>query len=145
MRPRLWRAFASTHLLIPPCTSSRKAFLGCPLFPLGICLSSLQSPHFPFHALALILLSLTKVPLSPTLTLPPNDLVLWTDSSVPFPLGKSGSGILANCSLYGTEATLSFSAGPVCSSFSAEACAFLHALFWSRQHQQVCHFSSLTI
>ena len=30
---------------------------------------------------------------------------------------------------------------PVCSSFSAEACAILHASCWSRQHQQVCHFS----
>ena len=43
--------------------------------------------------------------------------------------------------LCGTEATLSFSAGPVCSSFSAEACAILHALSWSRQHLKVCHFS----
>ena len=48
-------------------------------------------------------------------------------------------------SLCGTEATLSFSAGPVCSSFSAEACAILHTLCWSRQHQQVCHFSSLLL
>ena len=40
-------------------------------------------------------------------------------------------------------ATLSFSTGPVCSSFSAEACANLHALCCSRQHQQVCHFSCL--
>ena len=36
-----------------------------------------------------------------------------------------------------------FSAGLVCSSFSAGACAILHALCWSRQHQQVCHFSSI--
>ena len=28
-------------------------------------------------------------------------------------------------------------------SFSAEAWAILHAFCWSRQHQQVCHFSSL--
>ena len=56
------------------------------------------------------------------------DLVLWTDGFVPFPFGKGGAGVLANCSLCGTEATLSFSAGPVCSSFSAEACAILHAL-----------------
>ena len=42
--------------------------------------------------------------------------------------GKGGSAILANCSLCGTKATLSFSAGPVCSSFSAEACAILQAL-----------------
>ena len=64
--------------------------------------------------------------------LPPHDLVLWTDGSVPFPFGKGGSGVLANCLLCGTEATLSFSAGPVCSSFSVEACAILHALCWSR-------------
>ena len=76
-------------------------------------------------------------------SLPPHDLVLWTDGSVPFPFGKGGCGVLTNCCLCGTEATLSFWAGPVCSSFSAEACAILHALCWSRQHQQVCHFSSL--
>ena len=69
--------------------------------------------------------------------------MLWTDGSVTFPFGKGGSGVLANCSLCGTEATRSFSADPVCSSFSAEACAILHALCWSRQHQQVCHFSSV--
>ena len=38
-------------------------------------------------------------------------------SSVPFPFGKGGSGVLANCSLCGTEATLSFLVGPVCLSF----------------------------
>ena len=35
--------------------------------------------------------------------------------------------------------------GPICSSFSAQACVILHALCWSRQHQQVCHFSSLLL
>ena len=76
---------------------------------------------------------------------PPHDVVLWTDDSVPFPFGKEGSGMLANCFLCGTEATLSFSAGPVCSSFSAKACAILHTPCWSRQHQQVCRFSSLLL
>ena len=41
--------------------------------------------------------------------------------------------------------TLSFSAGPVCSSFSDEACAILHVLSWSRQRHKVCHFSSLLL
>ena len=72
---------------------------------------------------------------------PPYNLVLSTDGSVSFPFGKDGSGVLSNYSLYGTEATLFFSAAPVCSSISAEACAILYALCWSRQHQQVCHFS----
>ena len=69
--------------------------------------------------------------------------MLWTDVFVPFPFGKGDSGVLANYSLCGTEATLSLSASLVCLSFSAEACAILHALCCSRQHQQVCYFSSL--
>ena len=100
---------------------------------LGICLRSRWSPPFPLRALAHLD------------CLPPHDLVLWTDGSVPFPFGKGGSVVLANCSLCGIEAILSFSAGPVCSSFSAEACTILHAFCWSRQHQQVCHFSSLLL
>ena len=52
---------------------------------------------------------------------------------------------LFNCSLCGTETTLFFSAGPVCSSFSTEACVILQPLCWSRQHQQNCHFSSPSI
>ena len=58
----------------------------------------------------------------------------WTDGSVLFPFGKSGFGVLANCSYCGTEATLSFLAGPVCSSFSAEACAILQPLHWYWKH-----------
>ena len=71
--------------------------------------------------------------------------MLRKDGSVPFPFGKGGSGVFANCSLCGAEATLPFSAGPVCSSFSPEACAILHALCWTRQHHKVCHFSSLLL
>ena len=111
----------------------RLFLLALPFLP-GICLPSRWSPLFALHALALI-----------PLTLAPHDLVLSTDGSVHFPFGKGGSGVLANCSLGGTATTLSFSAGPVCSSFSAEACAILHALCWSGQHQQVCHFSSLLL
>ena len=44
-------------------------------FLLGLCLSSRWSPHFPLHALALILPSLAKVRLSPTLTL--SSLMIW--------------------------------------------------------------------
>ena len=149
VEPRLcrlsWRAFASTHLLMLPSTSSREALLACPPFPLGICLCSQWSSPFPLHALTLIPPLSQGAALTHLDSLLPHDVVLWTDGSVPFPFGKGGSGILANCTLCGTEATLSFLAGPVCSSFSAEACAILHALCWSQQHQQVCHFSSPTI
>ena len=137
VKPRLstssWRTFASTHPLMLPSTSPREVFLLALPFLLGICLPSRWSPLCCLLALA----HLDSVP--------PHNLVLWTDGYVSFPLGKDKSCTLANFSLCGTEAPLSFSAGPVCSSFSAEAFAILQALCWSRQHQQVCHFFSPTI
>ena len=140
VKPRLCRssrrAFASTHSLMLPSTCSRDAFLACPPCP------SWNLPSFTVESTLSTPCSRSDPPLSRQgVALPPHDLVLWIDGSVSFPFGKGGSGVLANCSFCVTEATLSFSAGPVCSSFSAEACAILHALCWSRQHQQVCHFS----
>ena len=150
VKPRLcrlfWRAFASTHPLMLPSTCSREALVACPpcppwnlpSFTVESTLCSPCSRSDPPH-------SRQGAALAHLDSLPPHDLVLWTDGSVPFPFGKGGSGVLANCSLCGTEATLSFSAGPMCSSFSTEACAILHALCWSRQHHKVCHFSSLLL
>ena len=136
VKPRLcrssWRAFASTHPLMLPSTCSREALVACPpcppwnlpSFTVESTLSSPCSRSDPPH-------SRQGAALAHLDSLPPHDLVLWTDGSVPFPFSKGGSGVLANCSLCGTEAILSFSAGPVCSSFSADACAILHALCWS--------------
>ena len=150
VKPRLcrwsWRAFASTHPLMLPSTCSREALVACPLFP------HWNLPSFTVESTLTTPCSRSDPPLSrqgAALThvdsLPPHDLVLWSDGSVPFPFGKGGSGVLANCSLCGTEATFSFSAGPVCSSFSAETFTILNALCWCQQHQQVCHFSSLLL
>ena len=130
VKPRLcrssWRAFASTQPLMLPSTSPREALLACPPsppwnFPSFTAESTLSSPC-----------SRSDLPLSLSLTLTlsplPHDLMLRSDGSVPCSFGKGGSGVLANCSLCGTEATLFFSAGPICSSFFAEACAILRAL-----------------
>ena len=143
VKPRLcrssWRAFASTHPFLPSSICLCLLSLSS-LEPLSFTVESILSfpcsrsdPSLSRQDAALLYLD----------SLPPHDLVLWTDGSVPFPFGKEGSEALANCSLCGIEATLSFSAGPLCSSISAESCAILHALCWSRQYQQVCHFSSL--
>ena len=108
----------------------------------GICLRSGWTPLFPLHDLALIPLSHAKVRLSPTLALFP--LMIWYSGQTAlflFLLARAAPAYLPTA-LCGTEATLFFSAGPVCSSFSAGGCAILHALWWSRQHQQVCRFSS---
>ena len=102
-----------------PSTSPREACLTCPPFPL------LALVHLDFPS--------------------PHDVVLWNDGCIPFPFGKGAYGVFANCSLCGIETILSFSAGPACSSFSAEACAILQALCWSRQNPQVCHLSSLLL
>ena len=98
-------------------TSTKEALLACPLF----------APwNLPFFSVESTLssscsrsdpLSRQGAAFAHLDSLPPHDLVLWTDGSVLFPFGKGGFGKLANCSLCGTEATLSFSAGPVHSSF----------------------------
>ena len=113
-----------------------EAFLACPPFllwnlPSLTVESTLSTPCSRSDPL-----SLAKVQLSPTLTLSPLTIWCFGKTALFFFFGKSSSGVLANCSLCGTEATLSFSADPVCSSCSAEA--ILHTLCWSRQHQQAC-------
>ena len=114
-KPRLyrssWRAFASTYPLMLPSTS-KEALLVCPPsppwnLPSFTVESTLSSPCYRSDSL----LFRQGVALVHLDTLPPHRLVLWTNGFVPF--GKGGSDVLANCSLCGTEATLSFLAGPV--------------------------------
>ena len=89
VKPRLcrssWRAFVSTHPLMLPSTCSREALPACPPFPpwnlLSFTVESILSspcsrsdPHLSCQGAALAHLD----------SLPPHDLVLWTDGSVPF-------------------------------------------------------------
>ena len=149
VKPKLcrssWRAFASTHPLMLPSTSTWLFLFALP-FLLGICLSSQWSSSFPLHALSLIPLSLAKVRLFLTLTF--SSLMIWCFGQTAlflFLLAKVTPAYLPTALSVALRPLFPFSAGPVCSSFSAEACAILHALCWSRQHQQVCHFSSLLL
>ena len=126
-----------------PSTCSREALLACSTYPPWNLQSfTVESTYSSSCTRSDPPLSRQGAALAHLDSLSPHDLVLWTDGFVLFLFGKCDSGILDNCSLCGTEATLSFSAGPVWSSFSAQACAILQAFCWSRQHQQVCHFSS---
>ena len=103
-----WRAFASTHPLMLSPTSTREALFACPPSPSWNLPFSLWSPSFPLHAPALTPLTRQGAALAHLDSLPPYNSVLWTEVSVSSSFGKSGSGVLANCSLCGTEATLSF-------------------------------------
>ena len=92
-----WRAFASTHPLMLPSICSREALLAYPPF------SPWNLPSFTVESIFSSPCSRSNPPISRQGTalahlesLPPDDLVLWTDGSVPSPLGKGGSGVLAN-------------------------------------------------
>ena len=50
--------------------------------------------------------------------------------------------LLAKTALAYLPVAFSVALTPVCLSFFPKACAILHALCWSRQHQHVCHLSS---
>ena len=131
VKPKLWkfscRAFASTHPLMLPSTSPREALLACssspswnlPSFTVESTLSSPCSRSDPP-------LSRQGVALAHLDSFPSYDLVIWTDNSVPFSFGKSDSGVLANCSLCGTEATLSFFSMP----------SMLKFFRWSLRHSE---------
>ena len=71
VKPRLcrssWRAFASTHPLMLPSTSLSEDLLACPPFLPWNLPSFTMEFTLPFYALALILLSLVKMWLSPSL------------------------------------------------------------------------------
>ena len=105
VKPRLcrssWRAFASTHPLMLPSTCSREALLVCPPFPARNLPSfTVESPFSSSCSRPDPPLSRQGAALAHLESLPPHDLVLWTDGSVLFSSSKGGSGILANCSLW---------------------------------------------
>ena len=119
VKPRLcrssWKAFAYTHPFMLPPAFPREALFACAPSPpwnlsFSIVESILSSPcsrsDSPFSRQGATLAHLDS--------LPSHDLLYWTDGSVSFPFGKNVSRVYASCSLYGTEATLFFSAGPVC-------------------------------
>ena len=56
-------------------------------------------------------------------SLPPSDIQVWTDGSVPSLFGPGGAGVYVTCSKCNTSNSLSFSSGPIASSFTAETFA----------------------
>ena len=119
-----------------PCTSPKEAVLACPPSPPWNLSSftvefTLSSPcsrsDRPLTRQGVVLAHLDS--------LSPHDLVFGQTALFLLFLAKE-TDVLDHCSLCWTEATLSVSACPVCSSFSAEACAILHVLCWSGKYLQ---------
>ena len=104
-----------------------RLFLLALSFVLGICLPSVGSPPFPLHAPSPILLSLAKVQLSPILTL--FLLMIWYSELTAvflYLVARVALAYLATALSVALRPLFPLSAGPVCSSFSAEACSILN-------------------
>ena len=128
-KPRLcrssWRASAPTHPLMLSSTSPREALLACsPFLPWNLRFFTVESTLSSSCSRSDHVFFRQGAALAHLDSLPSHDLVLWTDGSVPFPVSKGGSGVLASCFLCGTEATLSFSAGPTIQVFLLEPAPF---------------------
>ena len=107
VKPRLcrssWRAFASTHPLMLPSTSSREALLACPPCPPWNLpsLSPWNLPSFTVESTLSTPCSRSDPPhsrqgaaLAHLDYLPLHDLLLWTDGSVPFLLVRAAPAFL---------------------------------------------------
>ena len=72
---------------------------------------------------------------------PRSDIQVLTDGSVPSLFGPGGAGVV--CSKCNTSNSLSFSAGPIASSFTAETFALKQGLAWCTSHLMTCKFQSV--
>ena len=76
-------------------------------------------------------------------SLPPSDIKVWTVGSVPSLFGPGGAGVYVTCSKCNTSYFLSFSTGPIASSFTAVTFALKKGLDWCTSHFMVCKFQSV--
>ena len=76
-------------------------------------------------------------------SLPPSDIQVWTDGSVPSLFGPGGAGVYVTCSKCNTSNSLSFSTGPIASCFTAETFALKQGLDWCTSDLMTCKFQSV--
>ena len=101
------------RFFVSPCTSSREALLACPPFPpWNLPSFTVESTLFSSCSRSDPPLSRQGAALAHLDSLPPHDLVLWTNGSVPFPFDKGGSGVLTIFLLFSYYLTLVLSSPP---------------------------------
>ena len=134
-----WRSSWSSATL--PLPSPRESLITCPPFPPWSTTHSTVSPFIPdCTGSSTARLQIASSRLS---SLPPSDIQVWTDGSVPFLFGPGGAGVYATCSKCNTSHSLSFSSGPIASSFTAETFALKQGLAWCTSHFMTCKFQSV--
>ena len=113
----------------------------CPPFPPWTATHFTVSPlHSRLHRQQF---SQTPVCFKQTVSLPPSNIQVWTDGSVPSIFGPGGAGVYATLSKCHTSNSLSFSIGPIASSFTAETFALKQSLDWCTNHLMTSKFQSV--
>ena len=134
-----WRSFCSsaTQPLPSPC----ETLIMCPPFPPWTATLFTVSPFIPDctgNSTARLQSASSRLS-----SLPPSDNQVWTDGSVPSLFGPGGAGVYVTCSKFNTSDSLSFSTGPIASSFTAETFALKQGLDWCTSHLITCKFQSV--
>ena len=134
-----WRSFCSS--VTQPLPSPRESLITCPPFPPWSTTHFTVSPFIPdCTGSSTARLQIASNRLS---SLPPSDIQVLTDGSVPSLFGPGGAGVYATCSKCNTSHSLSFSSGPIASSFTAETFALKQGLVWCTSHLTTCNFQSV--
>ena len=134
-----WRSSCSSATL--PLPSPRESLITCPPFPPWSTTHFTVSPFIPdCTGSSTARLQIASSRLS---SLPLSDIQVWTDGSVPSLFGPGGAGVYATCSKCNTSHSLSFSSGPIASSFTAETFALKQGLAWCTSHLMTCKFQSV--
>ena len=134
-----WRSFCSSAT--QPLPSPRETLITCPPFPPWSKTHFIVSPFIPDctgNSTARLQTASSRLS-----SLPPSDIQVWTDGSVPSLFGPGGAGVYVTCSKCNTSNFLSFSSGPIASSFTAETFALKQGLAWCTSHLMTCKFQSV--
>ena len=116
-----WRSFCSSAT--EPLPSPRETLIMCPPFPPWTATHVIVSPFIP-HCTGNSTVRLQSI------SLPHSNIQVWTDGFFSSLFGPGGAGVYVTCSKCNTSNSLSFSTGPIASSFTAEIFALKQGLDW---------------
>ena len=134
-----WRSFCSSAT--QPLPSPRETVIMCPPFSPWTTTHFTVSPFIPDctgNSTARLQSASSRLS-----SLPPSDIQVWTDGSLPSLFGPSSAGVYVTCSKCNTSKSLSFSSGPIASSFKAETFGLKQGLVWCTSHLMICKFQSV--
>ena len=128
-------------LVTQPLPSPREILIMCPPFPPWTTTHFTVSPFIPDctgNSTARLQSASNRLS-----SFPPSDIQVWADGSVPSLFGPGGAGVNVTCSKCNTSNFLSFSTGPIASSFAAETFARKQGLDWCTRDFTTCKFQSV--